>query len=147
MLYELLAHLDCKFSQTFSLLISDAIASAENVRIAPSLRSQKGAIWTKTPTNFDWWEVDIVFRITGRGRIGADGLVSMNTCFGVVYSLHYSAYPHLWVLLDRLSGLLKVVDNMMVKYLEALTNGMALESFLIPLTMTINTTIPTLWLC
>ncbi|XP_018331685.1 protein ERGIC-53 isoform X2 [Agrilus planipennis] len=51
-----------------------AIASAENVRIAPSLRSQKGAIWTKSPTNFDWWEVDMVFRITGRGRIGADGL-------------------------------------------------------------------------
>ncbi|KAE8752669.1 ergic-53 [Frankliniella occidentalis] len=52
----------------------NAIASAENVRIAPSLRSQKGAIWTKAPTNFDWWEVDIVFRVTGRGRIGADGL-------------------------------------------------------------------------
>ncbi|KAJ8973047.1 hypothetical protein NQ317_011327 [Molorchus minor] len=52
----------------------NAIASAENVRIAPSLRSQKGAIWTKQLTNFDWWEVDIAFRITGRGRIGADGL-------------------------------------------------------------------------
>ncbi|XP_046420528.1 protein ERGIC-53 [Neodiprion fabricii] len=52
----------------------NAIASAENVRIAPSLRSQKGAIWTKQPTNFDWWEVNIVFRVTGRGRIGADGL-------------------------------------------------------------------------
>ncbi|KAK4884644.1 hypothetical protein RN001_000915 [Aquatica leii] len=52
----------------------NAIASSENVRIAPSLRSQKGAIWTKSPINFDWWEVDIVFRVTGRGRIGADGL-------------------------------------------------------------------------
>ncbi|KAL1132113.1 hypothetical protein AAG570_010071 [Ranatra chinensis] len=52
----------------------NAIASSENVRIAPSLRSQKGAIWTKSKTVFDWWEVDIVFRITGRGRIGADGL-------------------------------------------------------------------------
>lgn len=52
----------------------NAIASAENVRIAPSLRSQKGAIWTKAKTNFDWWEVDILFRVTGRGRIGADGL-------------------------------------------------------------------------
>lgn len=54
----------------------DAIASAENVRIAPSLRSQKGAIWTKNPINFDYWDVDLSFRITGRGRIGADGLVS-----------------------------------------------------------------------
>ncbi|XP_030385850.1 protein ERGIC-53 [Scaptodrosophila lebanonensis] len=52
----------------------NAIASSESVRVAPSLRSQKGAIWTKTQTNFDWWEVEIVFRVTGRGRIGADGL-------------------------------------------------------------------------
>ncbi|XP_065166680.1 protein ERGIC-53 [Atheta coriaria] len=52
----------------------NAIASAENVRIAPSLRSQKGAIWTKNPINFDYWDVDLSFRITGRGRIGADGL-------------------------------------------------------------------------
>nr|CAI5824597.1 unnamed protein product [Callosobruchus analis] len=55
----------------------NAIAGSENVRLAPSLKSQKGAIWTKTPINFDWWEVDIAFRVTGRGRIGADGLVSM----------------------------------------------------------------------
>ncbi|XP_075218847.1 lectin, mannose binding protein ergic53 [Lycorma delicatula] len=52
----------------------NAIASSENVRIAPSMRSQKGAIWTKSKTSFDWWEVDIIFRISGRGRIGADGL-------------------------------------------------------------------------
>jgi len=52
----------------------NAIASAENVRVAPSLRSQKGAIWTKMKTNFEWWEADIIFRVTGRGRIGADGL-------------------------------------------------------------------------
>jgi len=52
----------------------NAIASSEMVRLAPSLKSQKGAIWTKQPTNFDWWEVDIVFRVSGRGRIGADGL-------------------------------------------------------------------------
>lgn len=44
------------------------------MRVAPSLRSQKGAIWTKSPTNFDWWEVEIQFRVTGRGRLGADGL-------------------------------------------------------------------------
>ena len=42
--------------------------------MAPSLRSQKGAIWTKQHTAFDWWEIEIVFRISGRGRIGADGL-------------------------------------------------------------------------
>jgi hypothetical protein len=49
-----------------------------------------GAIWTKMKTNFDWWEVDIIFRVTGRGRIGADGLVCMDNirltsfCFLVV---------------------------------------------------------------
>lgn len=46
-------------------------------------------IWSKEPTNFDWyitiglkivnqfilrWEVDLTFKVTGRGRIGADGL-------------------------------------------------------------------------
>ncbi|XP_055707371.1 protein ERGIC-53 [Phlebotomus papatasi] len=51
-----------------------AIASADSVRIAPSLKSQKGAIWTKSKTNFDWWDVEIVFRVSGRGRVGADGL-------------------------------------------------------------------------
>lgn len=56
-------------------LFSDAIASSENVRVAPSLRSQKGAIWTRQPINFEWWDVDIAFRVTGRGRVGADGLV------------------------------------------------------------------------
>lgn len=52
----------------------NAIANEEMVRITPSLRSQKGQIWTRTPTDFDWWEVELVFRVTGRGRIGADGL-------------------------------------------------------------------------
>jgi len=66
----------------FSLLLHficlvDAIASEENVRITPSLRSQKGGIWTKERTNFDWWEAEVTFRVTGRGRVGADGLVNI----------------------------------------------------------------------
>ena len=60
----------------FIISLSDAIASEESVRITPSLRSQKGQAWTKNPTNFEWWEVEFIFRVTGRGRIGADGLVS-----------------------------------------------------------------------
>ncbi|XP_031618611.1 protein ERGIC-53 [Contarinia nasturtii] len=52
----------------------NCIASSDSVRIAPSLKSQKGAIWTKKQTDFDWWEIEIAFRISGRGRIGADGL-------------------------------------------------------------------------
>ena len=32
-------------------------------------------IWSRLSTsNFDWWEVELQFRVTGRGRIGADGL-------------------------------------------------------------------------
>lgn len=31
-------------------------------------------MWTKIKTNFDWWEIDVAFRVSGRGRIGADGL-------------------------------------------------------------------------
>ncbi|CAL8141990.1 unnamed protein product [Orchesella dallaii] len=52
----------------------NAIASEENLRITPSLKSQKGRIWSKMQTTFEWWEIELVFRVTGRGRIGADGL-------------------------------------------------------------------------
>merc|ERR1719510_2425220 len=31
-------------------------------------------IWSKEISTFDWWEVEMTFRVTGRGRIGADGL-------------------------------------------------------------------------
>ncbi|XP_033109456.1 protein ERGIC-53-like [Anneissia japonica] len=33
-----------------------------------------GFIWNKYQTPYDHWEVEVVFRVTGRGRIGADGL-------------------------------------------------------------------------
>jgi len=61
-------------SVPFFTYSGNAIASEEMVRITPSLRSQKGMIWSKEMTNFDWWEVELTFRVTGRGRIGADGL-------------------------------------------------------------------------
>jgi len=51
-----------------------ALASPEQVRITPSLRSKKGFVWTKSATNFETWELEVAFRVTGRGRIGADGL-------------------------------------------------------------------------
>ncbi|KAJ3647722.1 hypothetical protein Zmor_019584 [Zophobas morio] len=75
----------------------NAIASAENVRIAPSLRSQKGAIWTKTPINFDWWEVDIAFRVTGRGRVGADGLAFWFTQSKGAYDGDVFGSSDMWV--------------------------------------------------
>uniref|UniRef100_A0A8C8M247 L-type lectin-like domain-containing protein n=1 Tax=Oncorhynchus tshawytscha TaxID=74940 RepID=A0A8C8M247_ONCTS len=52
----------------------NAIPSADQVRITPSLRSQKGSVWTKNTVNFDHWEAEVTFRVSGRGRMGADGL-------------------------------------------------------------------------
>lgn len=57
------------------LPIQDAIPSADQVRITPSLRSQKGSVWTKNKVNFNSWEAEVTFRVSGRGRMGADGLV------------------------------------------------------------------------
>ncbi|KAM3938327.1 protein ERGIC-53 isoform 1-T1 [Leptodactylus fuscus] len=52
----------------------NAIPSADQIRITPSLKSQKGSVWTKSAPSFENWEVEVTFRVTGRGRIGADGL-------------------------------------------------------------------------
>ncbi|XP_069076470.1 protein ERGIC-53 [Pleurodeles waltl] len=52
----------------------NAIPSADQVRITPSLKSQKGSVWTKSKSTFENWEVEVTFRVTGRGRVGADGL-------------------------------------------------------------------------
>ncbi|XP_075040892.1 protein ERGIC-53 isoform X2 [Mixophyes fleayi] len=52
----------------------NAIPSADQIRITPSLKSQKGSVWTKSSPSFENWEVEVTFRVTGRGRIGADGL-------------------------------------------------------------------------
>lgn len=39
----------------------------------------KGYIWSKMESSFDWWEIEVIFKVTGRGRVGADGLVSRST--------------------------------------------------------------------
>ncbi|XP_078541256.1 protein ERGIC-53-like [Lissotriton helveticus] len=52
----------------------DAIPGNEEVRLVPSLRSKSGSMWSKYNASFEHWEVQISFRITGRGRSGADGL-------------------------------------------------------------------------
>ncbi|XP_068107364.1 protein ERGIC-53 [Hyperolius riggenbachi] len=61
-------------SVPFWIHTGNAIPSADQIRITPSLKSQKGAVWTKTAPSFANWEVEVTFRVTGRGRIGADGL-------------------------------------------------------------------------
>uniref|UniRef100_A0A667XLJ4 Lectin, mannose-binding, 1 n=1 Tax=Myripristis murdjan TaxID=586833 RepID=A0A667XLJ4_9TELE len=52
----------------------NAIPSADQVRITPSLRSQRGSVWTKNTVGFEHWEAEVTFRVSGRGRMGADGL-------------------------------------------------------------------------
>uniref|UniRef100_A0A8C2Z2Y2 Lectin, mannose-binding, 1 n=1 Tax=Cyclopterus lumpus TaxID=8103 RepID=A0A8C2Z2Y2_CYCLU len=58
----------------FWIHTGNAIPSADQVRITPSLRSQKGSVWTKNKVNFAHWEAEVTFRVSGRGRMGADGL-------------------------------------------------------------------------
>jgi mannose-binding lectin 1 len=59
-----------------------AIAGDENVRLAPSLRSRQGSIWTKKMFSKEWFEIEIVIRISGRGKIGADGMAIWYTTEG-----------------------------------------------------------------
>ncbi|XP_062410607.1 protein ERGIC-53 [Sardina pilchardus] len=61
-------------SVPFWVHTGNAIPSSDQIRITPSLRSQKGSVWTKNTVNFQHWEAEVTFRVSGRGRMGADGL-------------------------------------------------------------------------
>nr|XP_022312561.1 protein ERGIC-53-like [Crassostrea virginica] len=52
----------------------DAIAGDDNIRLAPSIRSKRGWVWSNLKTSFNQWSIECVFKVTGRGRVGADGL-------------------------------------------------------------------------
>uniref|UniRef100_A0A8C6T9E9 Lectin, mannose-binding, 1 n=1 Tax=Neogobius melanostomus TaxID=47308 RepID=A0A8C6T9E9_9GOBI len=58
----------------FWIHTGNTIPSSDQVRITPSLRSQRGSVWTKNRVNFQYWEAEVTFRVSGRGRMGADGL-------------------------------------------------------------------------
>ena len=51
------------------------ICSNDQIRITPSIRSQKGRIWSKNTIENEDWEIEVSLRINGRGRVGADGMV------------------------------------------------------------------------
>lgn len=76
------------FKVYLSFLWLDAIPSVEQVRLAPSLKSQRGAAWCKTKASFNHWELEMMFRVSGRSRVGADGLVrkSRRERFRVIWS-------------------------------------------------------------
>nr|XP_028604220.1 protein ERGIC-53 [Podarcis muralis] len=61
-------------SVPFWVHTGNAIPSADQIRITPSLKSQRGSVWTKSKSIFEYWEIEVTFRVTGRGRVGADGL-------------------------------------------------------------------------
>ncbi|KAL3119833.1 hypothetical protein niasHT_005893 [Heterodera trifolii] len=59
----------------FWTVAGDAIASGEQLRLAPSMRSRKGLAWNKRAfTESDHFELQFAFKVTGQGRIGGDGL-------------------------------------------------------------------------
>lgn len=51
-----------------------AIPSNDQIRITPSLRSQKGRVWCQNQITSSDWEIEVLMRISGRGRVGADGM-------------------------------------------------------------------------
>ncbi|VDL79442.1 unnamed protein product [Nippostrongylus brasiliensis] len=59
----------------FWMVSGDAIASGDQLRLAPSMRSRKGIAWNKRPmSESENFQIDVSLKITGQGRIGADGL-------------------------------------------------------------------------
>ncbi|XP_075432060.1 protein ERGIC-53-like isoform X2 [Ascaphus truei] len=53
---------------------TDAIPGPDEVRLVPSLRNRGGSVWTRHSASFPHWEVEVSIRITGHGRMGAEGL-------------------------------------------------------------------------
>lgn len=52
----------------------NAIPSTDQVRLVPSIRNQKGGLWSETKTSWQFWEVELEMRVTGTGRMGGSGL-------------------------------------------------------------------------
>lgn len=55
-------------------MLGDTVAGDEQVRLVSSIRDKKGLVWSKYPFAFDSWKIEVELRISGRGRIGADGM-------------------------------------------------------------------------
>ncbi|XP_041590814.1 protein ERGIC-53-like isoform X5 [Vulpes lagopus] len=51
-----------------------AVLGPEEVRLAPSTQSLSGAVWSRAPVLFSAWEVEVQMRVTGPGRLGAQGM-------------------------------------------------------------------------
>jgi len=56
-------------------LNGDSVPGTDQVRLVPSLRDKSGGVWSKYNFPNEQWQVEVVFRIHGRGKVGADGMV------------------------------------------------------------------------
>uniref|UniRef100_UPI00358F599C protein ERGIC-53 isoform X2 n=1 Tax=Myxine glutinosa TaxID=7769 RepID=UPI00358F599C len=52
----------------------NAAVGKNMIRLASALQDQRGSIWATDPLPFPNWQAEASLRITGRGRVGADGL-------------------------------------------------------------------------
>ena len=59
----------------YSCATLDAVPGEDQIRVVPSLRGKSGGVWSKYAFPHSDWEVVVTFRVQGKGRIGADGLV------------------------------------------------------------------------
>ncbi|KAK6031042.1 Legume-like lectin family protein, partial [Ostertagia ostertagi] len=66
----------------FWMVSGDAIASSDQLRIAPSMRSRKGIAWNKRPmVESENFQIDVSLKITGQGRIGAEWNGNLSALF------------------------------------------------------------------
>ncbi|GCC19928.1 hypothetical protein chiPu_0018627 [Chiloscyllium punctatum] len=85
----------------------NALPSSERIRVVPSMKSQSGSVWTKSNAAFENWEIEVSFRISGRNRIGADGLAIWYTRERGATGPVYGAVDH-W---DGVGIFLDTYDN------------------------------------
>lgn len=57
----------------------DAIVGTEYLRLVPSVQSMRGAVWSDQAVPYADWQAVITFSITGRGKLGGDGIAMWYT--------------------------------------------------------------------
>ncbi|XP_077593288.1 lectin, mannose-binding 2-like a isoform X2 [Stigmatopora nigra] len=57
-------------------LMGDAMVTTEQVRLTPDMQSRQGAVWSRLPCHLDDWEMQVHFKIHGKGKknLNGDGL-------------------------------------------------------------------------
>jgi len=56
-------------------LKGDSMATSEYIRLTSDQQSKNGAIWSRVPVSFPWWEMQLSYRIHGSGKsVAADGM-------------------------------------------------------------------------